>query len=135
MRNEQSCTVTCHQTLDAESAKSFKEKIDDEYRVNMWVMNILKLVLSYVVWIWVSLNNFCKFFWPISGLVICFWFVFYWALKLWIELAGFWITFQLLFLDKGGMEANLQHMNTVFVLGSKENIKGYNLLSQELLLL
>lgn len=35
MRKEQSCTVVCHEILDAESAKSFKEKIDDEYRVNM----------------------------------------------------------------------------------------------------
>lgn len=35
MRKEQSCTVSCHQILDAEAAKNFKEKIDDEYRVNM----------------------------------------------------------------------------------------------------
>jgi transmembrane 9 superfamily protein 2/4 len=27
--------VACRETLDAESAKNFKEKIDDEYRVNM----------------------------------------------------------------------------------------------------
>ena len=35
MRKDKSCTVACHVTLDAESAKNFKEKIDDEYRVNM----------------------------------------------------------------------------------------------------
>ena len=35
MREELSCTVVCRQTLDAESAKNFKEKIDDKYRVNM----------------------------------------------------------------------------------------------------
>jgi transmembrane 9 superfamily protein 2/4 len=35
MRKEQSCTVACHVILDPESAKNFKEKIDDEYRVNM----------------------------------------------------------------------------------------------------
>ncbi|KAG5137094.1 hypothetical protein JHK82_021825 [Glycine max] len=40
MRKEQSCTVVCHETLDAESAKSFKEKIDDEYRVNMILDNL-----------------------------------------------------------------------------------------------
>ncbi|KAL3008019.1 hypothetical protein AAZX31_07G009100 [Glycine max] len=40
MRKEQSCTVVCHEILDAESAKSFKEKIDDEYRVNMILDNL-----------------------------------------------------------------------------------------------
>lgn len=47
--------------------------------------------------------------------------------KCWIGHAGFWITFQLLFSDKGGMEVSQQHMNMVFVLGSKETIRGYNL--------
>lgn len=35
MRQDQSCQVLCRQKLDAESAKNFKEKIDDEYKVNM----------------------------------------------------------------------------------------------------
>jgi transmembrane 9 superfamily protein 2/4 len=36
MMNEKLCKVACRQKkLDAESAKNFKEKIDDEYRVNM----------------------------------------------------------------------------------------------------
>lgn len=35
MMEEQPCKVACGVTLDAESAKNFKEKIDDEYRVNM----------------------------------------------------------------------------------------------------
>lgn len=35
MRKDQSCKVACNVTLDAESTKNFKEKIDDEYRVNM----------------------------------------------------------------------------------------------------
>lgn len=35
MREEQPCTVAGREILDAESAKNFKEKIDDEYRVNM----------------------------------------------------------------------------------------------------
>lgn len=35
MRIEQFCQVACRVTLDAESARSFKEKIDDQYRVNM----------------------------------------------------------------------------------------------------
>jgi transmembrane 9 superfamily protein 2/4 len=35
MRKEKSCQAGCRAKLDAESAKNFKEKIDDEYRVNM----------------------------------------------------------------------------------------------------
>ena len=35
MREEQTCQVVCRVKLDAEAAKNFKEKIDDEYRVNM----------------------------------------------------------------------------------------------------
>lgn len=31
------CNVVCRITLDAKTAKEFKEKIDDEYRVNMYV--------------------------------------------------------------------------------------------------
>lgn len=40
MREEQPCTVTCKIKLDAEAAKDFKEKIDDEYSVNMIVDNL-----------------------------------------------------------------------------------------------
>lgn len=29
------CNVICRLILDAKTAKAFKEKIDDEYRVNM----------------------------------------------------------------------------------------------------
>lgn len=29
------CNVVCHQILNEKTAKEFKEKIDDEYRVNM----------------------------------------------------------------------------------------------------
>lgn len=35
MREPQMCNVVCHVTLNAKTAKEFKEKIDDEYRVNM----------------------------------------------------------------------------------------------------
>lgn len=35
MREPQMCNVICRLTLDAKTAKAFKEKIDDEYRVNM----------------------------------------------------------------------------------------------------
>ena len=36
MREEQPCKVACRLKVEAESAKNFKEKIDDEYRVNMY---------------------------------------------------------------------------------------------------
>lgn len=32
------CAVLCQITLDAKTAKHFKEKIDDEYRVNMYAI-------------------------------------------------------------------------------------------------
>ncbi|XP_043706043.1 transmembrane 9 superfamily member 7-like [Telopea speciosissima] len=45
MRKEDSCKVGCRVRLDAESAKNFKEKIDDEYRVNMILDNLPVAVL------------------------------------------------------------------------------------------
>ncbi|KAF2302699.1 hypothetical protein GH714_001231 [Hevea brasiliensis] len=46
MRMELFCQVACRVTLDAESAGSFKEKIDDQYRVNMILDNLPVAVLS-----------------------------------------------------------------------------------------
>ncbi|GER45024.1 endomembrane protein 70 protein family [Striga asiatica] len=40
MRDEQTCTGACKVKLDARAAKDFKEKIDDEYRVNMILDNL-----------------------------------------------------------------------------------------------
>ncbi|CAN7114000.1 unnamed protein product, partial [Brassica rapa subsp. narinosa] len=40
MREAQMCNVLCRITLDAKTAKAFKEKIDDEYRVNMILDNL-----------------------------------------------------------------------------------------------
>ncbi|KAF7838143.1 transmembrane 9 superfamily member 10-like [Senna tora] len=40
MREPQMCTVVCRLTLNAVTAKQFKEKIDDEYRVNMILDNL-----------------------------------------------------------------------------------------------
>uniref|UniRef100_A0A7C8ZPH8 Transmembrane 9 superfamily member n=1 Tax=Opuntia streptacantha TaxID=393608 RepID=A0A7C8ZPH8_OPUST len=40
MREEQTCQVVCRVKFDAEAAKNFKEKIDDEYRVNMILDNL-----------------------------------------------------------------------------------------------
>lgn len=36
MRNDETCKVACRIKINAESAKKFKEKIDDDYRVNMY---------------------------------------------------------------------------------------------------
>jgi hypothetical protein len=35
MRRDESCKVVCRRQLSQEAAKNFKEKINDEYRVNM----------------------------------------------------------------------------------------------------
>ncbi|KAK4600591.1 hypothetical protein RGQ29_010299 [Quercus rubra] len=40
MRRPQMCNIACRITLDAKSAKEFKEKIGDEYRVNMILDNL-----------------------------------------------------------------------------------------------
>ncbi|KAL8522526.1 hypothetical protein ACS0TY_012623 [Phlomoides rotata] len=45
MREEQHCTVACKSKLSAQAAKDFKEKIDDEYRVNMILDNLPVAVL------------------------------------------------------------------------------------------
>lgn len=36
MREPRMCNIVCKLTLDAKTAKQFKEKISDEYRVNMY---------------------------------------------------------------------------------------------------
>ncbi|XAR69988.1 hypothetical protein NMG60_11001788 [Bertholletia excelsa] len=40
MREVQMCNIACHLTLDAKTAKEFKEKIEDEYRINMILDNL-----------------------------------------------------------------------------------------------
>ncbi|KAI9117636.1 hypothetical protein K1719_011802 [Acacia pycnantha] len=40
MREPQMCNILCRVTLNAKTAKEFKEKIDDEYRVNMILDNL-----------------------------------------------------------------------------------------------
>ncbi|KAL0908024.1 hypothetical protein M5K25_022487 [Dendrobium thyrsiflorum] len=40
MRIDESCKVACRQKLTVEGVKNFKEKIDDEYRVNMILDNL-----------------------------------------------------------------------------------------------
>jgi transmembrane 9 superfamily protein 2/4 len=43
MREPQMCNVVGKIKLDAKNAKEFKEKINDEYRVNMYVMPVVVL--------------------------------------------------------------------------------------------
>ncbi|KAJ0242380.1 hypothetical protein HA466_0208550, partial [Hirschfeldia incana] len=45
MLEDQSCRVGCRVNVDAESAKMFREKIDDEYRANMILDNLPVAVL------------------------------------------------------------------------------------------
>jgi transmembrane 9 superfamily protein 2/4 len=40
MREPQMCNIVCRQVLDEKTAKAYKEKIDDEYRVNMILDNL-----------------------------------------------------------------------------------------------
>lgn len=44
MREPQMCNIVCKLKLDAKTAKAFKEKIDDEYRVNMYDMPVLSYI-------------------------------------------------------------------------------------------
>ena len=44
MREPQMCNVVCRVELNAKTAKEFKEKIDDEYRVNMILDNLPLIV-------------------------------------------------------------------------------------------
>lgn len=46
MREPQMCNVVCKLTVDAKTAKEFKEKIDDEYRVNMYGILVCNLHIS-----------------------------------------------------------------------------------------
>ncbi|CAL0319126.1 unnamed protein product [Lupinus luteus] len=50
MREPQMCNVVCNRKLDAKAAKEFKEKINDEYRVNM-ILDNLPLVVP------IKMNN------------------------------------------------------------------------------
>ncbi|KAL1212608.1 Transmembrane 9 superfamily member 9 [Cardamine amara subsp. amara] len=49
MREAQMCNVLCRVTLDAKTAKAFKEKIDDEYQVNMILDNLPLVVPIEIV--------------------------------------------------------------------------------------
>jgi hypothetical protein len=48
MREPQMCNVVDRVTLDAKSAKEFKEKINDEYRVNMYGINSYQVYICFV---------------------------------------------------------------------------------------
>ncbi|KAJ0586413.1 hypothetical protein HanIR_Chr04g0151641 [Helianthus annuus] len=63
MQEELPCQVVCRVKLDAKSAKSFRDMIDDEYRVNMYGLSlvynincILNVSFSINRSIWVMLH-------------------------------------------------------------------------------
>jgi transmembrane 9 superfamily protein 2/4 len=43
MREPQMCNIVSKLKLDAKTTKAFKEKIDDEYRVNMYGVPVIAL--------------------------------------------------------------------------------------------
>ena len=47
MRRDESCKVVCRRHLSQEAAKNFKEKIDDEYRVNMYGFSLQLIPYSF----------------------------------------------------------------------------------------
>jgi transmembrane 9 superfamily protein 2/4 len=49
MREPQMCNVVGKIKLDAKNAKEFKEKINDEYRVNMYVMPVIVILFSAII--------------------------------------------------------------------------------------
>lgn len=55
MREDQPCEVLCGIVLGAEAAKNFKEKIDGNYRVNLYVESL----------------DSTSFFWMILAIYIC----------------------------------------------------------------
>lgn len=55
MREDQPCKVLCRIVLGAEAAKNFKEKIDGNYRVNLYVESL----------------DSTSFFWMILAIYIC----------------------------------------------------------------
>ncbi|GKU87377.1 hypothetical protein SLEP1_g1782 [Rubroshorea leprosula] len=51
MREPQTCNVVCRLTLDAKTAKEFKEKVENDYRVNM-ILDNLPLLVPIHISIW-----------------------------------------------------------------------------------
>ena len=99
------CNVLCRKTLDSKTAKAFKEKIDDEYRVNMYETLFLGMGLS------------TKFREERCG--ICF------SNYSIAHLTGSLITFLLLFPSKGWTRNLLLFISLDIMLGSKANTAGY----------
>jgi len=54
MRNDETCKVGCRKKFTAESAKNFKEKIDDEYKANMYV-SLLKCIYTFSVSLYLNI--------------------------------------------------------------------------------
>lgn len=58
MREDQPCKVLCRIVLGAEAAKNFKEKIDGNYRVNLYVESLDSTSFFWMILaIYISLSN------------------------------------------------------------------------------
>ena len=56
MRESQLCNVVCRLKLNAKTAKKFKEKIEDEYRVNMCGTFLFGSIIHLLISMRISLN-------------------------------------------------------------------------------
>lgn len=51
------CNIVCRTTLDAKTAKEFKEKIEDEYRVNMYVNPLCTYIFLHLLILIILCNS------------------------------------------------------------------------------
>ena len=124
MKEDKQCKIVCRiEKLSDKSAKGFKDRIENDYRVNMYVLvSYLPLQLPTRSWhllvCFISLK-FCSFCW-----LECyfFWFELFSSVCFNVPLApaGFWTTFQWLWLERG---ARVLHTIVVSQLDSRPLMK------------
>jgi hypothetical protein len=67
MREPQMCNIVGKIKLDAKNAKEFKEKINDEYRVNMYVMPVFGILFLPVFHYHIDILNLTHVFHSFTG--------------------------------------------------------------------
>ena len=100
------CSIACRITLDAKSAKEFKEKIADEYRVNMY--GILQFVIN--IYLLMSVRSAFKLHSSNESA---------------IHVTGSLIIFRWLFLCEGWIRNLLLFISLAIMLVSKAKLLGY----------
>lgn len=100
------CNIACRITLDAKSAKEFKEKIGDEYRVNMY--GILQFVIN--IYLLMSVRSAFKLHSSNESA---------------IHVTGSLIIFRWLFLCEGWIRNLLLFISLAIMLVSKAKLLGY----------